>query len=566
MNGQAGKVARRLNAVLVPRVAETDGRLLERFVLHREAEALDALVHRHGGMVWGVCRRVLRNHQDAEDAFQATFLVLVRKAASVTPREMVGNWLHGVARRTAMKARATALKRRMRERVVADVPEPAATESVAREDVRLVLDQALGCLPDKYRAAIVLCDLEGRTRTEAAGHIGCPEGTLAARLARGRVLLTKRLQRLGWPASAGALTAALSEEASAGVPVETASKTIAAACRYASGPEVSAGLVSSSVASLTEGVLKAMWMTRLKAVVTSVLGCSIAALASGMLLLSMTSAGDGVPKPPANADEKPKAGETDPEGPLTVTVQSRRTQVRLREPFDAVLRVVNSSKAPQTFRTMSCSWDQHWKANTDRLDWSRWVCTVNYPKSVTLKPGEAYEKTLSLFVVKGEPEDKVAFKMGFTPIDSKQTYWSGEVTIRVEPRDTTKQDVAGLQGTWEAVAVEREGKPLVDAEMKKLNLRFTVKGDGFTLKTPAAEHFPTGTFTIDPSRLPRAINFAVVPPVRAGRNTSTVLGIYELDGDNLKLMLAKPGQERPAEFKTMPKTDREVFTFKRAKE
>jgi len=565
MNRQADNVAQRLNAVLSQQAAEMDGHLLERFVRHRDAEALEALVHRHGGMVWGVCHRILHNHQDAEDAFQATFLVLVRKAASVSPREMVGNWLYGVARQTALKARATAAKRRTRESPVASVPEPAATETVSRRDVRLVLDQALGRLPDKYRVAIVLCDLEGQTRTEAARHVGCPEGTLAARLARGRVLLTKRLHRLGWPTSVGTLTAVLSEEGSAGVPVAMASRTVMSACRYASGPEVAADLVSSSVSSLTEGVLKAMWMTKLKAVVTTLLVCSVAVLASGMLMLSMTSAGDGVPKPAAKADEKPKAGEADPEEPLTVTVQSRRTQVRLREPFDVVLRVVNSSKAPQTFRTMSCSWDEHWKANTDRLDWSRWECTVNYPKTVTLKPGEAYEKTLSLFVVKGEPQEKVAFKMGFTPIESKQTYWSGEVTIRVEPRDTTKQDVAGLQGTWEAVAVERDGKPIVDEEMKKLNLRFTIKGDGFTLMTLAAEHFPAGTFTIDPSKLPRAIDFAVESPLRADKKTSTVLGIYELDGDTLKLMLTKPGQERPAEFKTLPKTDREVFVFKRAK-
>jgi RNA polymerase sigma factor (sigma-70 family) len=564
MSRQADNVAQRLNAVLAHQTAETDGHLLERFVRLREAEALEALVQRHGGMVWGVCHRILRNHQDAEDAFQATFLILVRKAASVFPREMVGNWLYGVARQTAMKARAMAAKRRTRERQVADMPEPAARETVSGQDVRLVLDQALGCLPDKYRVAIVLCDLEGRTRTEAARHVGCPEGTLAARLTRGRVLLTKRLHRLGWPASVGALTAVLSEEGSAGVPVEIASRTIASASRYASGVVVPAGFVSPAVSSLTEGVLKAMWMNKLKTGVMSLLAVGVVALASGMVMLSMTSAGDGVPKP-AKADEKAKAEEAEPEGPLTVSVHSRRTQVRLKEPFEIVLRVVNSSNAPQTFRAMSCSWDQQWKANTDRLDWRRWVCTVNYPKTVTLEPGEAYEKTLSVYVANGEPEEKVAFKMGFTPIESKRTYWSGEVTIRVEPRDTSKQDAEGLQGSWEAVSVEREGKPLADAEVKKLDLRLTIKGTGFTLMTPAAEHFPAGTFKIDPSKLPRAIDFAVESPLRADKKTSTVLGIYELDRDTLKLMRAHPGQERPAEFKTMPKSEHEVIVFKRAK-
>src|SRR5213592_259624 len=106
----------------------TDGQLLDSFVRRRDSVALEAIVGRHGPMVWGVCRRVLRNHHDAEDAFQATFLVLVRKAASVVPREMVANWLYGVAHQTALKARATTAKRRARERQVTEMPEPVATE------------------------------------------------------------------------------------------------------------------------------------------------------------------------------------------------------------------------------------------------------------------------------------------------------------------------------------------------------------------------------------------------------------------------------------------------------
>src|SRR5215472_13647567 len=106
----------------------TDGQLLEDYLRRREEAALAALVRRHGPMVWGVCRRVLRNYHDAEDAFQATFLVLVRKAASVVPREMVANWLYGVAHQTALKARATTAKRGARERQVTQMPEPAATD------------------------------------------------------------------------------------------------------------------------------------------------------------------------------------------------------------------------------------------------------------------------------------------------------------------------------------------------------------------------------------------------------------------------------------------------------
>src|SRR5665213_1301485 len=128
----------------------TDGQLLESFVRRREEAALEVLVRRHGPMVWGVCRRILHNHQDAKNALQATLLFLVHKAATVKPREMVGNWLYGVAHQTALKARATRAKRRTRERQVVDMPEPAVTEPGLWRDLQPVLDQELSRLPDKY--------------------------------------------------------------------------------------------------------------------------------------------------------------------------------------------------------------------------------------------------------------------------------------------------------------------------------------------------------------------------------------------------------------------------------
>jgi RNA polymerase sigma factor (sigma-70 family) len=124
--------------------------------------------------VWGVCRRVLRNHHDAEDAFQATFLVLVRKVASIASPELLANWLYGVARQTALKARATTSTRRSRERQVTDMPELAMTEQDLWDDLQPVLDQELGSLSEKYRVAIILCDLEGKTRKEAARQLGVP--------------------------------------------------------------------------------------------------------------------------------------------------------------------------------------------------------------------------------------------------------------------------------------------------------------------------------------------------------------------------------------------------------
>jgi RNA polymerase sigma factor (sigma-70 family) len=249
----------------------TDGQLLEHYVSRRDEAALAALVRWHAPMVWGVCRRVLRNWHDAEDAFQATFLVLVRKAASVVPREMVANWLYGVAHQTALKARATTAKRRARERQVMQMPEPAVADPDFWPELQPLLDRELSRLPDMYRVAMVLCDLEGKTRKEAARQLGVPEGTLAARVARGRVMLAKRLARRGLAVSGGALAAALAHNAaSASAPTSVVVSTIKATGLFAAGQAAAPGVISVNVAALTEGVLKAMVFTKLK-IATAVL-------------------------------------------------------------------------------------------------------------------------------------------------------------------------------------------------------------------------------------------------------------------------------------------------------
>jgi RNA polymerase sigma factor (sigma-70 family) len=263
----------------------TDGQLLRDYLSRRDEAALAALVRRHAPMVWGVCRRVLPNHHDAEDAFQATFLVLVRKAASVVPREMIANWLYGVAHQTARKARATAARRRGRERQVANMPEPAAAEQSLWRDLQPLLDDELSRLPDKYRAVLVLCDLGGKTRKEAARQLGCPEGTVAGRLARARAMLAKRLARHGLAVSVGALAAVLSQKgASAAVPASVVGSTIKAASLLAAGQTALAGAVPAKVAALTEGVLRTMLITKVKTVTTTLLVVAAVGIGGGGLL------------------------------------------------------------------------------------------------------------------------------------------------------------------------------------------------------------------------------------------------------------------------------------------
>jgi RNA polymerase sigma factor (sigma-70 family) len=252
------------NTALSERAELTDAQLLDCFVTCREPAAIAALVQRHGSMVWGVCRRILHNCHDAEDAFQATFLVLVRKAASIRSREKVANWLYGVAHQTALKARARLAKRRQRETQVADMPETAVTAHQNGSELKPILDRELSRLPEKYRLVIVLCELEGQSGKEVARQLGLPQGTVSSRLTRGRALLAKRLARHGFAGSVGVLAALLSQNmASASVPTTVVTSTIKVVTLAGAG-QVTAGLVSAEVAALAGGVLRDLLLSKLR--------------------------------------------------------------------------------------------------------------------------------------------------------------------------------------------------------------------------------------------------------------------------------------------------------------
>jgi RNA polymerase sigma factor (sigma-70 family) len=264
--GRLTEVVRRLRRALAPPGDDdtADARLLQRFASCRDEEAFAELVRRHGPLVLGVCRRVLRHEHDAEDAFQATFLVLARKARSIARPGLLANWLYGVALRVAAKARAAAARRRERERQVDAMPTSEPDPGGAGHELRAVLDEEVGRLPEKYRAPVVLCYLEGRTNEEAARLLGWPLGTVFGRLARARDLLRTRLARRGLAVTAAAAAAALAESAApAAVPGNLIDTTIKAAVLVAVG-KAAADVASPSVAALTEGVLRAMFLSKLR--------------------------------------------------------------------------------------------------------------------------------------------------------------------------------------------------------------------------------------------------------------------------------------------------------------
>ena len=266
-----------------PADTPTDTQLLRRFATDRDQSAFALLVERHGPLVLGVCRRVLGGLQDAEDAFQATFLVLARKAGSIRNPELLGNWLYGVASRIARKARAAGHKRQMHEKQVTLLPSLAAPASIADPDLGPVLDEELSRLPEKYRAALVLCYLEGRTNEEAARLLRWPTGTVKGRLARARDLLRDRLIRRGLQASALLLATCLVEAKAraAAVPQALADTTARAAVSYASGAGGLTGGASPGAVRMAEWALHSLRATRrLTAALAVLLGLSAVLLGS----------------------------------------------------------------------------------------------------------------------------------------------------------------------------------------------------------------------------------------------------------------------------------------------
>jgi RNA polymerase sigma factor (sigma-70 family) len=291
-----------------------DADLLERYARSRDEAAFELLLWRHGPMVLGVCRRLLRRREDAEDAFQATFLTLVRKAGSVRRGGAVGAWLYRVAYRVALRMRATAAPRAELAR------EPQAPEVVV-DDLAPVLDEEVHRLPARYRAAVVLCYLEGRSHSEAARELACPKGTVAVRLLRARKLLQSRLTRRGVTLAGAAVFAAVAPAA----PAALVSRTL----RMASG-----GAVAARVTTLSEGVIRSMFLNRLKATL-AVLVLAGGLLAGGAALVSRAA-------PPAGpAPEEPRQ----PEKPATSDEKAPRL-VRVPALRDGVVSVIGAEIAP----------------------------------------------------------------------------------------------------------------------------------------------------------------------------------------------------------------------------
>lgn len=261
-SGSTDSAGASVNVAALERLSDVE--LLRQFVEQKNQSAMTAIIDRHGRLVMSVCRQILKSEHDAADAFQATFLVLLKKADSLHKLTSLAGWLYGVARRVAQKARSQSSRRQKREGAgVAMNPTAPPITRTDEETINLIHSE-LERLPEKYRLPLILCCLEGEARERAAELLGWTVGSLKGRLERGREMLIARLERRGVILSAAILTGLMAQQASAAVPVAVASSTVSALSMVAAGQSLAGGAVSVQAVTLTEGVLKAMLIAKLK--------------------------------------------------------------------------------------------------------------------------------------------------------------------------------------------------------------------------------------------------------------------------------------------------------------
>jgi RNA polymerase sigma factor (sigma-70 family) len=310
--------------------APTDAHLLQRYLEWHDEAAFGAIVRRHGRMVLRVCRGVLHSHHDAEDAFQATFLVLARSAASIRAGSSLSSWLYGVAYRVARNARRASDRRQAHEREARPVAHTRTDLDPALRELQQILAEEVSRLPQTYRAAFVLCCLEGKSKAEAAAQLGWKEGTVSGRLARARERIRQRLTRRGLSLAAVLCAGALSADDALAVPPPLVRTTINAALGTAA-TGAAAGAIPARVADLAEGVTKAMFVNRVRVVTVLALAVGVVAAGAGVLICRSAAAGAArEAAPPAAATAS--AGAATADRPRTEAPPAAEVSGRVLDP------------------------------------------------------------------------------------------------------------------------------------------------------------------------------------------------------------------------------------------
>jgi RNA polymerase sigma factor (sigma-70 family) len=430
----------------------SDRELLERFRSERDEGAFQALVRRHGAMVLRVCRNVLGQEQDAEDAFQSTFLVLARQCGSIRKQESLGGWLHGVAHRTALHARRTASRRRVRERQAKPTQPPDPAAELTWREVQAILDEEIRRLPEGLRAPFVLCILEGRRGTDVARELRLKEGTVWSRLAAARSRLQTRLTRRGLSLPMVLASAVVSGgSSSALVPATLVTATVETACG-------AAGRVSQRVEVLARGVGNAMFgsriTTRVKAAIASLAVAGAAALCTSLLTLCEAGAQPSGTEPreqpqaaPANDDQDKQAG--------VLAIEETKDAVT----FNA--RVLGPDGQPFAGAEAMLGWWQPFGR-----EWFPWIVPPFQPKGGTTSGADGRLRIkmtkAEIFAAVDTPRDQ-PWRF-FQLVVCAKEYAPGFVTLEPGQKDVTIRLTRNVAAT--GLVLDLQGRPVPGASVR----------------------------------------------------------------------------------------------------
>ncbi|MBI3408435.1 MAG: sigma-70 family RNA polymerase sigma factor [Planctomycetes bacterium] len=327
----------------------TDAELLTRFAGQRDAAAFELLVWRHGPMVLGLSRRLLRHEQDAEDVFQATFLTMVRKAGSIAKKHALASWLYKVAYRIACRLRMKVPQLTNHPAELDDIPGPEIEPNFFQRDLRTMLDREVARLPERYRRVILLCHVQGKTQEEAARTLGCPKGTVAARLVRARERLRLRLTQQGLAYSTSAFSTVIAEETLAqAVSAELVQSTVRMSLTFASG--TAASIVSAKAAALAVGALQMMWLSKVKMMTCVFLALILAGTGIGLAVRHAWAGPGSDDAPAARAGAQQQISKADPEAAETgdgkAEIPALRAEIaKLRKELDAAIGEIRTLQA-----------------------------------------------------------------------------------------------------------------------------------------------------------------------------------------------------------------------------
>jgi RNA polymerase sigma factor (sigma-70 family) len=550
-----GDVIRRIgrSAALQHDLTLTDAQLLERFVARHDEPAFAALVARHGPMVLCVCRRLVRDAQEAEDAFQAAFLILARKAAVVVKHPLLAGWLYGVAYRVAVRSRGQTARRRTREQSGANL-DAIPAEDASWSDAGSVVHEEVGRLPDAYRAAVILCYLEGKTNEEAACLLRSPVGTVKSRLTRAREMLRSRLTRRGVTASEGMMATALAANPTTAT-AKLVDTTIRAATRFAARDGGVDKLASARAIALSQGVLRTMMLTKMKIIGALVLAVTMLG-GGGAGWLAFRAPAAELSVPVAKADDKSNDDNEAIQGAWKVT----GVEVGGKEaPDDVQIKNMKSSKWVITADKITISLPKQGKQDASyKLD------ATKKPKHLDFKPldGPASEKGKTGHGVYSLEGDVLKICMPGSPdTDERPTELATKeggkamlITLKREKpakdkpkEDKPEADKQAIQGTWQVTTVEAKGKEDPDKGgvlAKIATQKWVFTADKVTVRMPGKKDVPAAAYTLDPSKTPKEID--VTPEKGKGELGQ---GLYSLEGDVLKLCFPGPGGgPRPTEL------------------